>query len=240
MSNVTNFLKQMLQVVVKWNTTKTYSKKSAHCQNFIEEVLQSIGRDNIMNVPEALSISQYFKEHGVNQGGVFQKVHVRALNTMYLFVFFLPFKQVNPFTKKKTTFTTHTQIDNYVRDFLKQYVALNNELVSKKADDSKRKDPSEDKHLPRRMLAYNAEDCEEVLKELEVDYPADFALLKSFDRAHWMKIAKERTRAKTKKQKAVFDPNDVCEDACPFKDPALTGSIPVTRDWIEDDSFQQV
>lgn len=207
---------KLIYTIIKWNTTKTYHCTRSNCQMFIEDVLESINRNNMKNVPNAKIIEDFFnvQRNYVFKIGFFKRV----------------FK--NRFQNDAVEeFNTHEQLDNYVRKFLAQYIDYNNNKLATN-------DPSDTCRVPlRKFLKFDAFDCKgelsEALYELMIDFPADYALLHCFDRAYWMQIFKESKKARDEKRRPVHNLNDLTEN-CPFNDPTITSRMPFMKQWIQD------
>lgn len=154
-------VEKVSQVIIDWNTNRTYNQKSANCQQFVDELCTAL------NIP--LNFEGPLGEYLNNLRSKGQcELDFPITNEM----------RVNLEIKEsKVRFSTHQELDDFVKD-----------LIVK----------------------------EPMFKE---NYPMEWMLLKSFDRAFWLRHFKHSEDAKY-----MPDPD------CPFKDPTVTASL--KKEWF--------
>jgi len=158
---INDTIEKVAQVIIDWNTNRTYNQKSANCQQFVDDLCKSLG------VP--LNFEGPLGEYLNNLRSKGQcELDFPITNEM----------RVNLEIKEsKKRFNTHQELDDFVK-----------ELIAK----------------------------EPLFQE---NYPMEWMLLKSFDRAFWLRHFKHGEDAK-------FTP----DPECPFKDPTITASF--KKEWF--------
>ena len=108
--DVRNVVEKLSKVIVKWNTTMSYKErdtetgKSGNCQDFVDDVLVSIGlsRDSLSQGP----LGEFLK-----------KLKTKGQSDL-IFKMSEPFRKAFNFAEHKKKFTTHRDLDEFVKGLL--------------------------------------------------------------------------------------------------------------------------
>jgi len=169
--------------MIEYNANQKYNLATNSCQHFAKKALKALKREELACNFEG-SIDQYFSR--IDQSGLKSQIFM------------------HPFKKQEIKFTTHRQLDNFMRNFINE--DFKQHIIETKPE-----------------LEYAP--YPELLEAFKEERPQDYALLKAFDRSWWLKVIKNchirQVSEESMKPKYMGD-------NCPFGDPTVTGSIPLS------------
>jgi len=129
----------------------------------------------------------------------------------------------------KVEFISHKQLENYIHKMLdtnRDTLVANSKYIEQR--NNKQVDNVDDSGDKEELILEHY-DYPELLTMFRKQYPLDYMLLKSYDRAFWLRKVKQQMR----QQMASVDPSCVdCDgsaNCCIFGDPMENGSIPVSK-----------